>query len=174
MSEGQSTSSYRIELLKGDNWMPWKHRMLAILWDLGLEKYVVKTASPPTPADPTKPMREESEDQDKWREGGAIQDDGWRRNQDGSSRLKAATELHLLESLVSDEDFVLILLTSLTEILGQLHYIPLQVERKQTDHVIAWTHHHPDGRRSPPEVLKWQIFKCHTPSKGQWKTEGYQ
>ena len=50
--------------------------MLAILRDLGLEKYVVKTASPPTPADPTKPTREESEDQDKLTEGGAIQDDG--------------------------------------------------------------------------------------------------
>ena len=45
--------------------------MTAILRDLGLEKYVVKTASPPMPADPTKPTNDEIEDQDKWREGDA-------------------------------------------------------------------------------------------------------
>ena len=51
MSENHSSrsGSYRIELLKGDNWMPWKRRMLAILRDQGLEKYVKKTAELPQP-----------------------------------------------------------------------------------------------------------------------------
>jgi hypothetical protein len=64
MSENNSSGgSYRIELLKNDNWMPWKRRMLAILRDLGLEKYVDKTINPPTP--------DEKEALLKWKEGDA-------------------------------------------------------------------------------------------------------
>jgi len=42
MSKGYS-SGYHIELLKGNNWMPWKHQIPAILQDMGLEKYIEKT-----------------------------------------------------------------------------------------------------------------------------------
>jgi hypothetical protein len=52
MSESHTSGgSYRIELLKADNWMPWKRRILAILRDLGLEKYIDKAAMPPILAD---------------------------------------------------------------------------------------------------------------------------
>ena len=71
MSEGYSSSGYRIELLKGDNWVPWKCRMLAVLRDLNLEKYIEPTAMSPTPEDPTKPTKDETEAMDKWREGDA-------------------------------------------------------------------------------------------------------
>jgi len=72
MSEGPSyTSGYRIELLKGDNWMPWKRQMLAILQDTSLEKYIKKTAAPPIPADLRKPTKEETEAIDKWNGGDA-------------------------------------------------------------------------------------------------------
>ena len=59
MSESHSSGSYRIELLKGDNWVPWKRRMLAILRDQGLEKYVRKEVEPPTPVKPAEPTKEE-------------------------------------------------------------------------------------------------------------------
>ena len=72
MSKGPSyTSGYRIELLKGDNWVPWKRRMLAVLRDTSLEKYIEKTAAPPIPADPRKPTKEETEAIDKWNGGDA-------------------------------------------------------------------------------------------------------
>jgi hypothetical protein len=58
MSEGYSLSGYRIKLLKGDNWMLWKRRMLAVLRDLNLEKYIEKTATSPIAADPTKTNEE--------------------------------------------------------------------------------------------------------------------
>ena len=29
-----------MEMLKAQNWMPWKRQMLAVLRDLGLEKYI--------------------------------------------------------------------------------------------------------------------------------------
>ncbi|KZV90258.1 hypothetical protein EXIGLDRAFT_617254, partial [Exidia glandulosa HHB12029] len=34
------SGGYRIEMLSGDNWLPWKRRMLAILRDSDLEVYV--------------------------------------------------------------------------------------------------------------------------------------
>jgi len=45
--------------------------MLAILRDLNLEKYIEKTATSPTPADSTKPTKDESDALDKWNEGDA-------------------------------------------------------------------------------------------------------
>lgn len=45
MSEEYTSGSYRMELLKAGNWLPWKRRMLAVLRDLGLEKYVMEDAS---------------------------------------------------------------------------------------------------------------------------------
>ena len=50
-----------MELLKGHNWMPWKRRMLAALWDLGLEKYITKDAKAPEAADRDNPTQDEKE-----------------------------------------------------------------------------------------------------------------
>ena len=73
MSESHSngSESHRIKLLKSDNWMPWKWRMLAILWDQGLKKYVEKTAESPKLRRPEEPTIEETEAIDKWKEGDA-------------------------------------------------------------------------------------------------------
>lgn len=43
-----------MELLKANNWMPYTRRMLAVLRDLGLEKYNAKDATAPGSADPNK------------------------------------------------------------------------------------------------------------------------
>src|SRR5882757_3808003 len=161
MSENNHSSSgpYRIELLRNDNWMPWKRRMLAILRDQGLEKYVSKTAQSPAG---------DEEAITKWQDGDAkartrielsIGDsemihlsgantakDMWnqltmvkeargrlgilstRRTLyrasaeegvdmvDHISKLRGLqNELHAMENLVNDEDFVMILITSLPE-----------------------------------------------------------
>ena len=42
MSKNTSSGSYQIDLPRNDNWMLWKQRILAILRDKGLEKYVSK------------------------------------------------------------------------------------------------------------------------------------
>src|SRR5271169_1574206 len=70
MSEHHSSGTYRIELLKSNNWMPWKRRMLAILRDQGLEKYVEKSAEPPKVSTGA-PTKEETEAVLKWQEGDA-------------------------------------------------------------------------------------------------------
>ena len=68
--EYSSGGGYRYELLKADNWMPWKRRMLAIFRDLGLEKYIAKDAKAPESADTTKlETSEEAEARKKWIEG---------------------------------------------------------------------------------------------------------
>ena len=69
MSDKYTTGSYRIELLKADNWMPWKRRMLAVFRDLGLEKYIAKDAKALESADVTKPTMEKLEVQKKWADG---------------------------------------------------------------------------------------------------------
>jgi hypothetical protein len=66
-----TSGSYRMELLKGNNWMPWKRRMLAVLRDLGLETYLDKDSKAPVAADPTKPTKEEKEAEKKWKDGDA-------------------------------------------------------------------------------------------------------
>jgi len=43
--------------------------MLAVLWDLGLEKYITKTTVPPELANKRNPTKEETEALDKWSEG---------------------------------------------------------------------------------------------------------
>ena len=58
-----------MELLKGHNWMPWKQRMLAMLWDLGLEKYIVKDAKAPEATDRDNPTQDEKEASKRWKEG---------------------------------------------------------------------------------------------------------
>src|SRR6266700_6629092 len=69
MSDEYTTGSYRIELLKADNWMPWKRRMLAVFRDLGLDKYIEKDAKSPESADVNKPTTEELDTQKKWADG---------------------------------------------------------------------------------------------------------
>src|SRR6266568_4652594 len=45
--------------------------MLAVLQDMGLEKYIEKTAVSPIPVDSTKPTNDEVDAMDKWKEGDA-------------------------------------------------------------------------------------------------------
>src|ERR1700735_3251782 len=72
MSESHSSGgSYRIELLKGDNWESWKRRMLAMLRDQGLEKYIEKGAGMPKPKKQGEPSAEETEAINKWNDGDA-------------------------------------------------------------------------------------------------------
>jgi hypothetical protein len=58
-----------MEMLKATNWMLWKQRMLAVLWDLGLEKYIAADAKTPESANRSKPIAEELEAQRKWCKG---------------------------------------------------------------------------------------------------------
>ena len=58
-------------MLKATNWMPWKRRMMAVLRDLGLEKYIAKDAKPPGSANPQSPTTEELAATKKWAEGDA-------------------------------------------------------------------------------------------------------
>ncbi|KZV82010.1 hypothetical protein EXIGLDRAFT_627646, partial [Exidia glandulosa HHB12029] len=48
-STGQTASigggAYRIEMLSGGNWLPWKRRMMAILRDSDLDKYAAEEAA---------------------------------------------------------------------------------------------------------------------------------
>jgi hypothetical protein len=69
MSEEYTSGSYRMEMLKATNWMPWKRQMLAVLRDLGLEKYIAADARIPESADRSKSTAVELEEQKKWREG---------------------------------------------------------------------------------------------------------
>jgi hypothetical protein len=168
MSEGYSSSGYHIKLLKGDNWVPWICRMLAVLLDLNLEKYIEKTVMSPIAADPNNPTKDETEAMDKWREGDArtrtrielaigdtemihissastaremwdqltmvkeskghlgvlatrralyraTVEEGFEMVTHISKLRQLQEELHIFSSLVSVEDFVMILLTSLPE-----------------------------------------------------------
>ena len=69
--EEYTTGSYWMEMLKSSNWMPWKHRMLAVLHDLGLEQYIVKNASVPGVAKAGEPITAELMAQRLWRDGDA-------------------------------------------------------------------------------------------------------
>lgn len=148
--------------------MPWKRRMLAVLRDLDLEKYIDKTNTAPRPVKHDAPTKEELDALDKWRTGDAkartrielsigdsemIHITGASTAKDMWSQLSMVKEskgrlgvlatrralyrasaeegfdmvthvsklrglqdeLHVMENLVSDEDFVMILLTSLPE-----------------------------------------------------------
>jgi hypothetical protein len=163
-----SSGPYRIDLLSSNNWLPWKRRMIAILRDQKLGKYLEKDAAPPTPADPMKPTSEETRAIEAWKEGDyraqsrielSIGDaemvhivgaktasQMWMQLSlvketrgemgvlmarrafyryepeegisivDHVSRLRGLQEeLHLMESLIEDKEFVIILLTSLPE-----------------------------------------------------------
>jgi len=168
MSDEYTTGSYRIELLKADNWMPWKRRMLAVFRDLGLDKYIERDAKAPESADVNKPTKEELEAQKKWAEGDskartrielsignaemihisgaatarqmwdqlcmvkeskgrlgvlatrralyrATAEEGFDMVEHISKLRRLQEELHIMNNLVSDEDFVMILITSLPE-----------------------------------------------------------
>ena len=169
MSEEYSTGGgYQYELLKANNWMPWKQQMLAIFRDLGLEKYIAKDAKAPESANPTKITPEEMEAKKKWAEGDgkartqielsignaemihisgtitasqmweqlcmvkeskgqlgvlatrhalyrATAEEGFDMVEHISNLRKLQEELHIMNNLVSDEDFLMILITSLPE-----------------------------------------------------------
>ena len=71
MSDEYTTGSYRMEMLKSSNWMPWKRRMLAVLRDLGLEKYIAEDAKPPESAKGETPSEETLKAIEEWRAGDA-------------------------------------------------------------------------------------------------------
>jgi hypothetical protein len=157
-----------MELLKAHNWMPWKQRMLAVLRDLRLEKYIAKDAKAPESADKANLTTAELEEQKKWRDGDAkahtrielvigdsemihisgadsaremwdqlttvkeskgrlgvlatrralyrmTANEGFDMVEHISKLRKLQEELHLMENKVPDEDFVMILITSLPE-----------------------------------------------------------
>jgi hypothetical protein len=159
-----------MEMLKATNWMPWKRRMLAMLRDLGLEKYIAKNATPPGSVNPMKPTTEEDAAILKWEAGDtkartrielAISDSKmvhisgtstatemwdqlstvkeskgrlgilatrralYRMTADEASGFSMVEhisklrtlqeELHMMNNNVADEDFVMILITSLPE-----------------------------------------------------------
>jgi hypothetical protein len=163
-----TSGSYRIEMLKGNNWMPWKRRMMAVLRDQQLDSYIETDAKPPVYADPAKPEDAEKEAIKKWREGDAkartrielaigdsemvhiigattasemwkqltlvkesrgrlgilttrralyrtIADEGFDLVEHVTKLRKLQEELHLMGSIVADEDFAMILVSSLPE-----------------------------------------------------------
>ena len=73
MSENHSSGSgsYQINLLKSDNWMPWKRRMLAILRDQDLKKFINKDAAPSKLSIPGEETKEEIKAISKWKQGDA-------------------------------------------------------------------------------------------------------
>ena len=163
-----TSGSYRMVMLKSNNWMPWKRQMLAILQDLSLETYIDKDLKPPQPADANKPTDAEKEADKKWHDGDAkartqielavgdsemihiigtktaaemwkqptlvkesrgklgilatqralyctIADEGFYLVEHISKLCKLQEELHLMGSIVMDEDFAILLVSSLPE-----------------------------------------------------------
>jgi hypothetical protein len=157
-----------MEMLKGNNWMPWKRRMLAVLRDLDLEEYISESSKKPPAADPSKPSEDETKAIRKWEKDDAkartrielaigdsemvhiigantasemwkqltlvkesrgkmgilacrralyrmIADEGFDLIEHISKMRKMQEELHLMGSKVSDEDFAMILVSSLPE-----------------------------------------------------------
>jgi hypothetical protein len=185
MSANSYTSSgYRIELLKGTNWMPWKRRMMVILRDQNLEEYIKPDSKKPEPASKDSPTAEESAQIEKWinrdakaltRIELAIGDSEmihisgattaaamWKqltqvkeskgrlgilaarralyraKAKEGcdmvehiSNMRRLQEELHMMESLVSDEDFVILLITSLPELWDNYTSLFLGASRNQ-------------------------------------------
>ncbi|SJL04875.1 uncharacterized protein ARMOST_08246 [Armillaria ostoyae] len=157
LSDQTPSSLFRIELLREDNWVPWKRRVTAILRERGLLKYAEGTERKPVPADAKAPTAEELEKVRKWEEldgkaqtqieltlsdsqmihiAGAITaaDIGklgilsyrrhlYRTVADESTDIvehvtemrRTQEELEMLGSQVSDEDFLMLLITSLPE-----------------------------------------------------------
>jgi transposase InsO family protein len=163
-----TSGTYRMELLNGSNWMPWKRRMLAVLRDLQLESYIEEGSKPVTPSDISKPTEEEIKLIKAWKDGDAkartrielaigdsemvhiigaetaqqmwkqlslvkesrgklgilairralyrtIAEEGFDMVEHISKLRKLQEELHLMGSKVGDEDFAMILVSSLPE-----------------------------------------------------------
>jgi hypothetical protein len=66
-----TSGSYQIEMLKGNNWMPWKRQTLAVLRDQQLDKYIESDAKPPTQKDPKKIEDGEEKEIEQWHTGDA-------------------------------------------------------------------------------------------------------
>ena len=71
MLEEYTTGSYQMEMLKLSNWMLWKRCMLAVLHDLGLEKYIATDASVPAVAKAGELTTTELTAQRLWHDGDA-------------------------------------------------------------------------------------------------------
>ena len=69
MSEQTTGGSYRIELLRSNNWMPWKCWMQAILRDPGIEEYIEENSAPPVAKTP--PTEADIRLQKEWKTGDA-------------------------------------------------------------------------------------------------------
>jgi hypothetical protein len=167
-----TSGSYRMEMLRGNNWMPWKRRMLAVLRDQQLDMYIESDAKPPTPQVPalTKPeeIAAELKEINQWHKGDAkartrielaigdeemvhiigattasemwkqltlvkesrgrlgilttcralyrtIAKEGFELVEHVSKLRKLQEELHLMGSIVANEDFAMILVSSLPE-----------------------------------------------------------
>ncbi len=67
-SDQTPSSLFRIELLREDNWVPWKRRVTAILRERGLLKYAEGIERKPVSADAKAPTAEELEKARKWEE----------------------------------------------------------------------------------------------------------
>jgi gag-polypeptide of LTR copia-type len=168
-----------MEMLKGNNWLPWKRRMLAVLRDLDLEQYIKVGSIPKAPLDPSNPTKEEIEAKVKWQKGNAktrtrielsISDsemihisgaktasEMWKQLtqvKESKGKLgilairrylyrttaeegigiieyvaklrKLQEELHLMRSVVGDEDFTMVLLSSLPESWMLIHQHTLE------------------------------------------------
>ena len=159
---------YHIESLKANNWMPWKRRILAVLRDLDLERYIDEKSTPPRPVKPTEPTSEETKAIEDWKTGDAktrtrielslgdsemihisgaetasqmwkqlkqvkeskgklgilatrrslyraMAEEGFDMIEHISQLRKLQEELHAMGHKVEDEDFIMILITSLPE-----------------------------------------------------------
>lgn len=167
-SDSIPSSLFRIELLREDNWVPWKRRVTAILRERGLLKYAEGVKTRPVPVDPKKLTAEEMKGMQTWDEtdgkaqtqieltlsdsqmihiaGANTAAEMWkqlklvkeargklgilsyrrrlyRTTADESTDIvehvtemrRIQEELGMLGSLVSDEDFLMLLITSLPE-----------------------------------------------------------
>src|ERR1700761_51660 len=61
-----TASGYRIKLLRADNWIPWKQRMIGILKERGLLGYIEGKVKRPEPVIPNVPTTDEQMAIDKW------------------------------------------------------------------------------------------------------------
>ncbi|KAJ3499572.1 hypothetical protein NLJ89_g10085 [Agrocybe chaxingu] len=161
-----SSGSFRLEPLKAHNWMPWKRRMLAVLRDQGLAKYL--TEDIPARIKSDEPTESEVAIEKKWQEADAktqarielaisdaemvhimgattakemweqlttvkeskgrlgllatrrtlyraAAEEGFNMAEHVAKLRQLQEELHLMDHKVPDEDFVMILITSLPE-----------------------------------------------------------
>lgn len=98
MSAPQAPSAYyRIDPLKGDNWLQWKRRVLAVMRDRGLLSVMDGTEKCPVAADPDKPTANETSKIDDWKK-----KDGQAQTQIELS-ISDAEMVHILQAKTSTE-----------------------------------------------------------------------